>query len=215
MKRLHEGFWTLLFAAAAVGLALAAHREAWAAGRWALLALAGIGVCGGWITLQDPLGTIFGRSRDKGVGWWIAAAVGMAVLAGVAYRRLLGKEYFPMSLQWFAVVAMAVGTVEEVLWRGWVQGVWARLFGSTTAVFAAAGAHAAYKTALFVFPPDGVTPQAAGGLLFVAGTTFGVGAILGWMRARQGTIAAPVAFHVLFDLLVYGQYAGAPWWVWQ
>jgi hypothetical protein len=48
MKRLHEGFWTLLFAAAAVGLALAAHREAWAAGRWALLALAGIGVCGGW-----------------------------------------------------------------------------------------------------------------------------------------------------------------------
>ena len=81
-------------------------------------------------------------------------------------------------------------------------------------MLAAAGSHAAYKTALFVFPPDGAARQTPGSLLLMAGVTFGFGAALGLLRLRQGTIAAPVAFHTLFDLLVYGQYASAPWWVW-
>ena len=81
-------------------------------------------------------------------------------------------------------------------------------------VLAAAGSHAAYKTALFVFPPDGIARQTPGAIVVIAGVTFGFGAVLGLVRLRQGTIAAPVAFHVLFDLLVYGQYASAPWWVW-
>jgi membrane protease YdiL (CAAX protease family) len=204
-----------LFAAAAVGFALTAHRDAWMAWRWAFLALAGVGLCGGWVVLEDPIGTIFGRPRSNHFGWWIAFAVGLAVFAAVAYRRLLGEEYFPSSLHWFALVAVGIGAIEELLWRGWMQGALAKTLGSAAAMLAAAGSHAAYKTALFVFPPDGVARQTPGALLFIAGVTFSFGAVLGLIRLRQGTIAAPMAFHTLFDLLVYGQYASAPWWVWQ
>jgi len=215
MKRFNDCFWTLLFAAAAVGFALTAHRDAWMAWRWAFLALAGVGLCGGWVVLEDPIGTIFGKPRASHFGWWIAFAVVLAVLAAVAYRRLLGEEYFPSSLHWFALVAVGIGAIEELLWRGWMQGALAKTLGSAAAMLAAAGSHAAYKTALFVFPPDGVARQTPGALLFIAGVTFSFGAVLGLIRLRQGTIAAPMAFHTLFDLLVYGQYASAPWWVWQ
>jgi len=241
MKRFNDCFWTLLFAASAVGFALTAHRDAWLAWRWAFLASAGVGACGGWVVLDDPIGTIFGRPRSDRIGWWIALAFGLAVLAAVAYRRLLRTEYFPPSLHWFALVAVGIGATEELLWRGWMQGALTKTLarhggadipvcreesavfgrqeclphrGSLAAVLAAAGSHAAYKTALFVFPPDGVARQTPGALLFIAGVTFGFGAVLGFLRLRQGTIAAPVAFHALFDLLVYGQYASAPSWVW-
>ncbi len=215
MRRIHDCFWTLLFAAAAVGFALTAHRNVWMAWRWAFLALAGVGICGGWVADDDPIGTIFGRPRGNRLDRWIAAALGLAVLAAVAYRRLLGEEWFPASLHWFAVAAMAIGATEELLWRGWMQGALTKSLGSPAAVLAAAGAHAAYKTALFLFPPDGIARQSSGALLFLAGATFGFGAILGLIRLRQGTIAGPMAFHMLFDLLVYGQCASAPWWVWQ
>jgi membrane protease YdiL (CAAX protease family) len=249
MKRLRDCFWTLLFAAATVGFALMAHRAAWMAWRWAFLALAGAAICGGWVSADDPIGTIFGRPRGKRLGWWVVAATGLAVFAAAAYRWGLGERYFPSSLGWFAVVAMAIGAVEELLWRGWMQGTLAKTcdsvpllrrssadcdslpgtaceqaaahdneecgLSSLAGVFVAAGSHAAYKTALFVFPPDGIARQTSGSLLFLAATTFGFGAVLGFSRVRQGTIAAPVVFHVLFDLLVYGQYVSGPWWVWQ
>jgi membrane protease YdiL (CAAX protease family) len=249
MKRFHGCCWTLLFAAASVGFALTAHREAWTAWRWAFLASAAIGICGGWVAAEDPVGTIFGRSRGNRIRGRFVAAIGLAIVAATAYRWQLGEECFPASFHRFAIVAMAIGATEELLWRGWMQGAFAETFDrvpllrrssaecgslpstacrqalahdnetsglvSFAAVLLAAGSHAAYKTALFVFPPDGVTRQSQGALLFIAGVTFGFGVVLGWMRVRQGTIAAPLAFHVLFDLLVYGQYATAPWWVWQ
>jgi membrane protease YdiL (CAAX protease family) len=121
----------------------------------------------------------------------------------------------PSSLHWFALTAVAIGVTEEVIWRGWMQGALAatgRLTGYWATVIAAA-AHAAYKTAVFVFPPEGVPRQSLGALLTIAGLTFAFGTGLGLIRLRQGTIAAPIAFHAIFDLLVYGQCANAPWWV--
>jgi membrane protease YdiL (CAAX protease family) len=131
------------------------------------------------------------------------------------YRWALGEACLPTSLHWFAWVAVGIGAAEELLWRGWVQGTLARPFGAYVAVLAAAGAHAAYKTALFVLPPDGTARQSAGSLIVMAVVTLGFGSVLGAIRVRQGTIAAPLAFHVLFDLLVYGDRTTAPWWVWQ
>jgi membrane protease YdiL (CAAX protease family) len=215
MRRTNDWLWALAFAAAAVGFALTAHRDAWAPWRWAFLAAAGIAICGGWILLDDPLGTIFGRVRAGRLAWWMALAGILAVLAAIVYRWALGEKWFPSSLHWFVWGAVGIGAAEEVLWRGWIQGTLAKVSGPYVAVFAAAGAHAAYKTALFAFPPDGMARQSCGALMVMAGMTLGFGAVLGAIRVRQGTIAAPVAFHVLFDLLVYGDGATAPWWVWQ
>jgi membrane protease YdiL (CAAX protease family) len=212
MKRLNDCFWTLLFSLAAVGFALTAHRDAWVAWRWVFLAAAGAAICAGWIVLQDPIETIFGKRRENSTGWWIVLAVGLAVLAAVAYRRLLHEDYLPSALHGFALTAMGIGAVEELLWRGWMQGALQKTL-PYRAVLAAAASHTAYKTALFVFPPNDIPRQTPSALLAIAGLTFSFGAVLGLLRLRQGTIAAPLAFHVIFDLLVYGQYAAAPWWV--
>jgi membrane protease YdiL (CAAX protease family) len=213
MKRLGESFWTALFTIATVGFALTAHRESWTAWRWLFLALAGIALCGGWVILKNLIATVFGTPQRNRLIWWIATAVALAVTGSVAYRRLLYEDYFPSSLHWFVLAAMGIGVTEELLWRGWIQGVLTKALEPLTAVLAAAASHTAYKTALFIFPPGGIDRQSPGALLTIAGLTFGFGTVLGLFRLRQGTIAAPIVFHAAFDLLVYGQCETAPWWV--
>lgn len=232
MKRWGEIVSTLVFAAAAVGLAITAHRGDWAAWRWASLSTAAVAIAVGWVLVSDPIGTVVGRSRGKGdspifvdakIGtvpatrlWpWIVGAIGLAVAAAVVYRWAIGETVFLRSLGWFAVVAAGIGAAEEVLWRGWMQGVLTATAGWPVGVLGAAASHAAYKTCLFVFPPIGMARQSGWSLGVMAAVTFGFGGVLGLIRVRQGTIAGPVAFHVAFDLLVYGACATAPWWVWS
>ena len=129
MKRFGDSFGTALFAVATVGFALTAHREAWTMWRWIFLAMAGIALCGGWVVMEDPIATIFGTPRGNRLRWWIATAVVLAVAGGVVYRRLLCEDCFPSSLHWFAIVAMGIGVTEELLWRGWMQGVLTKGFG--------------------------------------------------------------------------------------
>jgi hypothetical protein len=38
--------------------------------------------------------------------------------------------------------------------------------------------------------------------------------MLGLMRHFSGSVLPAVTAHVLFDILVYGDWAQAPWWVW-
>jgi membrane protease YdiL (CAAX protease family) len=49
---------------------------------------------------------------------------------------------------------------------------------------------------------------------FLAAGTFAVGLILGVFKERSGSVWPPVTAHVLFDIVVYGEYGSAPWWVW-
>jgi membrane protease YdiL (CAAX protease family) len=213
MSRISAYRWQLLFSFAVVGFALTAHREAWLGWRWGFLAAAGIGLCGGWTVLDDPLSTIFGEKRRPRRRWWIAAVTCLAIPAAIGYRRQLFFEALPSALSWFALPAMAIGAIEEIVWRGWLQGSLAKSLPPAGAISIAALLHAAYKTALFVFPPTGAAVRSPGSLLLIGGLTFGVGALLGCIRHREGTIAGPMGFHILFDLLVYGQMEKAPWWV--
>ncbi|MBN2217294.1 MAG: CPBP family intramembrane metalloprotease [Pirellulales bacterium] len=214
MKHIASCVWVCLFAAAAVGFALVVHRADWAMWRWLFLALMGLGLCGGWATLDDPAGTLWGRIRSPRPAYWIVALACLGLVLAVCYRRLLEMPGFPSSLHAFVVAAACIGLTEEFLWRGWIQGALAGLLGWPTAVLLAAASHAAYKTALFIFPPVGQSPFSIASLAFLAGCTFVVGAGLGFSRVRQGTIGPAIAFHVVFDILVYGSRATAPWWVW-
>jgi len=214
MSRFVAYVWMAMFAVAVVGFALAAHREAWAAWRWAMLALAGVGRCGGWATLERPLTTVLGKVRSSHPWQMVLVMACLGVVLAIAYCRLLAQPAFPSSIRWFAVAAAGIGLTEELLWRGWMQGALTGPLGWLTATLLAAAAHTAYKAALFVFPPAGEPPLPAGSLWFLVGCTFGVGVVLGLSRVRQGTIAPAVAFHVVFDLVVYGSRATAPWWVW-
>jgi len=214
MKRHGTYLWLLLFSIAVVGFALTAHRDMWLWLRWLFLLLTAIALWRGWIMWDDPIRIIVGKARLSHPCYRVAVAACLGAMAAIGYRRLIGTSVLLDSLHWFAVVAMAIGMTEELLWRGWMQGSLTETLGAARAVLITAGSHASYKTALFVFAPASLGMRPPGALFLIAALTFGFGSVLGFFRARQGTIAAPVAFHMLFDLLVYGESAKAPWWVW-
>jgi membrane protease YdiL (CAAX protease family) len=159
---------------------------------------------------EESLASLFGitgLSRTVMV-WCLLAAAGGAGLA-ILFRHSEGRFLFLNGLEPFVATAAAIGAAEELLFRGFVQGRLARL-GWLVAVLLAAAAHTAYKTALFAFPPEDLVIQ-YGSLTF---WTFTVGAAFGLTRHLSGSVLPALTAHVLFDILVYGDWAQAPWWVW-
>ena len=78
--------------------------------------------------------------------------------------------------------------------------------------FAAAG-HTIYKSLLFALPPDNIVIGFSyKSFIF---WTFICGAILGSLRDLSGNIMPPILGHMMFDVIVYGNNALAPWWVWS
>ncbi len=179
-----------------------------------LLAMAGLLVAALAMTsafpTEDSLGALFGFTGASGrvLGWslfGLSAGAGLAVL----FRSYEARPLLLGDLQAFVVTAAAIGAAEEALFRGFVQGRLTRL-GWFAAVILAALAHTAYKTALFVFPPEDVVIRH--GTLAI--WTFGVGIVLGLARHFSGSVLPALTAHVLFDILVYGDWPEAPWWVW-
>jgi membrane protease YdiL (CAAX protease family) len=163
-----------------------------------------------------------GRASELGLGAWqgllacalcfplfVAAFVGFTELlprlpAGLAsaITPYLGAPAFsfrlPESLALALVLQLLVVALpEELFYRGWLQTAWSRLEpGRGVTVLGARLGHGFFATqALF----------AAGHL--VSGqpwrlATFFPGLLFGWLRARTGSVVAPVVAHALSNLLI-------------
>ncbi|MGB2755554.1 MAG: CPBP family intramembrane glutamic endopeptidase [Phycisphaerae bacterium] len=140
------------------------------------------------------------------------AALGAALGLGLSvwYRWHIGAPPLPEAFRGFALVAALIGSAEEVLYRGYVQGRVRRL-GPVGAVACAALLHTAYKSALFALPGAAATID----LEFIVAATFIGGLVFGALRQLSGNVLAPLAAHAAFDLVVYAELAAAPWWVWS
>jgi membrane protease YdiL (CAAX protease family) len=159
---------------------------------------------------EDPLASLFGITPvSRQMIWWSFFGISGGVALAILFRHSVDRSLLLAGLQPFVVTAAAIGAAEELLFRGFVQGRLARL-GGLAAVLMAAAAHTAYKTALFAFPPETLVIQ-YGPLAF---WTFMVGAVFGLTRHLSGSVIPALTAHVLFDVLVYGDWARAPWWVW-
>jgi membrane protease YdiL (CAAX protease family) len=209
-----EWFCVILFVAGSVGFGLFAHRSGWGPLRWLFLAGAFLGLSTGWALMVRPLQTTIGDLDTRHVGLSIIATVLLAGGAAVAYRWHTGETLVPLSLTWFVLPAMAIGFAEELLWRGWLQGLLCKAWAPVSAALIAALCHTGYKLALFAFPPEGVPWHTMLGLFQLAVFTLVAGLSLGWMRSKFNTVIGPICSHMLFDLLVYGDRTHAPWWVW-
>ena len=143
------------------------------------------------------------------VGAFLAAGGVLGAALAVLFRMRSGAGAAPTGLAAFAVVAAAIGGAEEILYRGYVQGR-LRALGPVAAVALAAAGHTAYKSALFVWPPEGVAIDFA----FLVAATFLGGLVFGALRELSRSVWPPLAAHVAFDLMVYGDWSQAPWWVW-
>jgi membrane protease YdiL (CAAX protease family) len=179
-----------------------------------LLAIAGLILTtlaiSGSFRSTESLGSLFGLTGlSRPVVWW--SIVGFAVGAGLAilFRLTSDRPLLPSGFEQFVVVAAAIGAAEELFYRGYVQGRLSRL-GWPAAVILAALAHTAYNTALFAFPPEGLVIQYS----TLALLTLLVGTAFGLTRHLCGSVLPALTAHVLFDILVYGDWGQAPWWVW-
>ena len=141
---------------------------------------------------------------------YVAVGCALGAALGVIFRIVREMGPLPSGLGRFVFVAVLIGAAEEVLYRGYIQGRLRRL-GWVVAVPLAAAAHTAYKVSLFALPPEGVTID----LEFLAVWTLIGGALFGALRQLSGSVLPPLAAHVLFDIVVYGEHAQAPWWVWS
>lgn len=171
---------------------------------------------GAGVMVLVSLGRADSPHRVLGLGAWtswmagwaaIAAAAGMGL--GIVCRSAYQQDAWPQGFTGFAVTAAAIGATEELVYRGYLQGRLA-VWGMPMAVVGAAFAHAAYKLALFLGGPSGVHVN----YLFLALATFLGGLALGGLRWLTRSVIPPVAFHVAFDIVVYGDRVQAPWWVW-
>ena len=178
----------------------------------AVAGLAAAGVAMGWsVVARGSLRASLGLEVGGTSGWGFSCA-GVAVGVGLAllYRWHLGSPLVPRRLAWFALLATTIGGAEELLYRGYLFGRLER-YGLAVATVGAAAAHAAYKSALFVLPPPGREVD----VVFLAVVTFLGGVVFGGMRAVSGSVVPPLVAHACFDLVVYGNLASAPWWVWS
>ena len=75
----------------------------------------------------------------------------MGVAGAMYYRGSIGLPVLPFTFRSFALVAMCIGAMEELLFRGFIQGRLSKLHPGFAIVFAAF-AHASYKAFLFLSP---------------------------------------------------------------
>ncbi len=141
---------------------------------------------------------------------YVLAGVAIGVGLGAAYRASVGAGFFPPTLRRFVVVAAAIGAAEELVYRGYIQGRMRRL-GILGAIASASLCHTAYKCALFVFPLGSTDTD----LAFLAVYTFLGGLVFGALRDLSKSVIPPLAAHVFFDIIVYGDLLDAPPWVWR
>jgi membrane protease YdiL (CAAX protease family) len=164
-------------------------------------------------TLGAPGGvrSLFGLvlPRRAAAGWILAGTL-LGAGAGVAYRLHAGLGPWPGSFGTFVILAAIIGATEELVYRGFVQGG-LRGDGVFPAVVFAAAGHSAYKVLLFAWRPG----VAHADLLFLGVATFLAGLLIGGLREAAQSLAPAVAAHAAFDLVLYGAFTSAPWWVWH
>ena len=140
---------------------------------------------------------------------WILIAVVLSLMLAIYSRLDDGLAAIPASIGAFAVVAVLIGFVEEVVFRGFIQGG-AQQWSQTGAIALASFSHAGYKGLLFVFPLQHLNNSA----LELFGYTFLAGLALGYSRYITGSLWPAILAHSFFDFWLYMEQTSSPWWVW-
>lgn len=138
----------------------------------------------------------------------------LGILLGLSYsllyRHHLGLSFIPEHIYAFAIVAMGIGAAEELIFRGYLQGLVGN-YGPIVASLLATVAHTGYKLSLFVVVPFAVDID----LFFLAQWTFLAGLFFSALREVAKNVTPSLLAHVVFDFMVYGSSQNAPWWIWN
>jgi membrane protease YdiL (CAAX protease family) len=145
------------------------------------------------------------RSVHLKSAWMVIGAVASYITAR-EFRNDADLPILISRLTSFASVAVLIGTLEELLFRGWMLSQFKRSIW--IGVLVTSIAHASYKALLFSSPHMTYSIDA----LYLFVLTFRAGLFLGLSRVVSGSIWPAIIAHALFDILIYGDQS-APWWV--
>jgi membrane protease YdiL (CAAX protease family) len=161
-------------------------------------------------TLKD-LRQLFGFNRITGTTIiFIIISLVFGILIAVVFRRYRHDLPMPGRLTYFVIPALLIGATEELVFRGFIQGHTRRIGVMVSIVFATL-AHALYKCSFILAHQSGYETD----ILFLLKWTIFGGFIFSLIKEYSNNIVAPIAGHAIFDLLVYGDFVSAPWWVWS
>jgi membrane protease YdiL (CAAX protease family) len=137
---------------------------------------------------------------------WMIIGVLAAYITAFELRLEAGLPFQFSHLTSFALVAILIGIMEEVLFRGWMLSQFKRHIWIGVVITSLA--HASYKSVLFFSPYLAYTVYPLH--LFIL--TWKAGLFLGLSRVLSGSIWPAILAHALFDMLIYGDQS-MPWWV--
>ena len=178
-----------------------------------LIALIALVMAGFWMNSihRELPETIFSPSlwRFKKSLNWILIATILTLMLAIYSRIEDGLSAIPSTIGAFVIVAVLIGFLEEVVFRGFVQGG-AQQWNKKGAIVMASVSHAGYKALLFVFPLQHLNNSA----FELFGYTFLAGLVLGYSRYITGSLWPAIFTHCIFDFWLYMEQSSAPWWVW-
>jgi membrane protease YdiL (CAAX protease family) len=137
--------------------------------------------------------------------------IGLAggILLAVLYRWYLDITLFPKYIFGFAFIAALIGSMEELVFRGYIQES-VRSLNGPFSILLSSVSHTGYKCMLFMSPVIAFETHIG----FLAFWTFLAGIAYGTIRHLTKSIWPSMIAHALFDILVYAEYINPPWWVW-
>ena len=177
----------------------------------AFAGLAGAAVLTGYLTRQDKFLAAIGLVKpDRKTLLYTIPAILLGILLAVLTRNKYGLTIFPETLGGLALLSPLIGIVEELVFRGFIQGHLSpvsRIFS----VFYASCAHALYKLLVISL----FTGSVQFDLQFLVLWTFIGGAAFGVLKDLSRNSLPPLIAHALFDVLLYGGFSSVPAWVWS
>ncbi len=136
-------------------------------------------------------------------------AIALGIFMGMLTRNSFDQSLFPARITGVALVAPLVGALEELIFRGYIQGH-LRPIGKTFSVVYTSAVHTSYKLLVIL----SLSAPLQFDFLFLVFWTFVGGLLFGTLRDLSRSCLPPMMAHAVFDVVLYGGLATAPLWVW-
>jgi membrane protease YdiL (CAAX protease family) len=177
----------------------------------AIFGLAGAAVLTGYLTRRTPILVSLGLLRpDRKTLFYMVLAILIGLSLGILTRYSFELSLLPAAFGSLALLSPSIGIMEELVFRGFLQGH-LRPLGRIPSVLSASLAHTGYKLLLISSLPGPFQFH----LLSLVIWTFLGGTLFGIIRERSGSSIPPATAHALFDIILYGGMSAAPPWVWS
>jgi membrane protease YdiL (CAAX protease family) len=160
-------------------------------------------------SFSDLRSIVIGSAPARIIVFYSIAGLLLGLVFSILYRWHLEIRLLPDSFHFFVFTAALIGATEELVFRGIIQ-EYAKSVNGLFSVLFSTLSHTAYKCFLFLSPAVSTGMNIG----FLALWTFIGGMIFGSIRHLSKSLVPALIAHVLFDILVYAEFADAPWWVW-